>query len=202
MVKQCYLQKMSNELPTRLLIMYIETDSGILNLDHVILVKIDHQTLAKDDRYKLHAITANIYEKYRQSYNIREHHVAHKPAEIAPHSVQITQGTLADCENQFDKIAEQDNFIQFTKKEHQNEYPRLLNLEHIISIDINEPRDGQDDYLEIIVNTFYSGSSKLRRDYSSCHFPSLSPYELRFSNYHGHNCKEIIDAIKRNISIL
>ena len=182
--------------------MYIETDSGILNLDPVILVKIDHLTLAKDDRYTLDAITTNIYEKSRQSHDIRERHVAHKPAEIAPHFVQITQGTLKDCENRFVKIAEQDNFIQFTKKAHQNEYPRLLNLKHIISVDINESPNGQGDYLEIIVNTFYSGSSKLRRDYSSCHFPSLSPYELSFSDYNGHNCKEIIEAIKENVSIL
>ena len=178
--------------------MYIETDSGILNLEHVILVKIDHQTMAKDDRYKLHAITANIYERSRQSDDLREHNIRHRPAEISPYSVQITQGTLKDCENQFDKIAGQDNFIHFT----QNEYPRLLNLKHIISVDIDQSPNGQDDSLEIIVNTFYSGSSTSILDYSSCHFPSLSPYELRFSDYHGHNCKEIIDAIKKTISIL
>ena len=179
--------------------MYIETDSGILNLDPVILVNIDHLTLAKDDRYTLDAITTSIYERNRQDEHLREHRIQ-KPAEISPYSVRITQGTLKDCQNQFDKIAEQDNFIQFTKKEHQNEYPRLLNLRHIINI--NESLNGQDGSLEIIVNTFQNDTAPFKNDYSSCHFPSLSPYELRFSDYNGHNCKEIIDAIKKNISIL
>ena len=178
--------------------MYIETDSGILNLDPVILVKIDHLTMAKDDRYTLGAITTSIYEKYRQDEHLSErHHLKHKPAEISPYSVRITQGTLKDCQDQFDKIAEQDNFIQFT----QNEYPRLLNLRHVISI--NESPNDQNGSLEIIVNTFHSDSFKNFQNRSeSCHFPILSPYELRFSDYHGHNCKEIIDAIKRNVSIL
>ena len=33
--------------------MYITTNNGILNLDTVILVKMDHLTMAKDDRYTL-----------------------------------------------------------------------------------------------------------------------------------------------------
>ena len=177
--------------------MYITTDKGILNLDPVILVKIDNLTMAKDDRYTLDAITINIYERSRQEEHQREHRVQ-KPAEISPYSVRITQGTLKDCQNQFDKISEQGNFIKFTE----NEYPRLLNLKHIISVDINQTPNGQDDSLEIIVNTFKNDTAPFKNRYSTCHFPSLSPYELCFSNHRGHNCKEIIDAIKNNISIL
>ena len=179
--------------------MYITTNNGILNLDTVILVKMDHLTMAKDDRYTLEAITTSIYERYRQKEHQREHRIQ-KPAEVLPYSVLITHGTLKDCQNQFDKIAEQDNFIQFTKKEHQNEYPRLLNLRHIINI--NESPNGQDGSLEIIVNTFGNDTAAFKNDYSTCHFPSLSPYKLSFYDRQGHNCKEIIEAIKENVSIL
>lgn len=175
--------------------MYIETDRGILNLDYVILIELSHQTIVKDDRYELEAFTTNIHERYRQDEHLREHSVQ-KPAEISPYSVRITQGTLKDCQNQFDKISEQPNFIQFTK----NGYPRLLNLRHIINI--NESPNGQDDSLEITVNTFQNDTTPFKNEYSTCHFPSLSPYKLSFFDHQGDDCKEIMDAIKKNISIL
>ena len=97
--------------------MFVKTDSGIrINLDHIVLVQINQQFhIARDDGYELKAITTNIYESDRQSYNLREARVSPKPAEILPYPIQITQGTLKDCENVFDKISERDNFIKFTK---------------------------------------------------------------------------------------
>ena len=137
--------------------MFVKTDSGILNLDHIVLVEINQQFhIARDDGFELKAITTNIYESDRQSYNLREARVAPKPAKIESYSVQITQGTIEDCKKVFDKIAERDsNFIQFTE----NDCPRLLNLKHVISFDRKQSSNGQNDSLEIIVNTFYSDPS-------------------------------------------
>ena len=176
--------------------MFLRTNSGMLNLDHVVLVEINQQfLLSRDDGYELRAITTNIYESNRQPNDLRrQEYVAPKPAEISPYSVQIIEGTLEDCQNVFDKIAERDNFIKITI----NEYLSLLNLKHIVSVDINESPNGQNDSLKITVNTFHSDSSKNRQNISeSCHFPILSPYELRLSNDNGHNYKEIIEAIEK-----
>lgn len=182
--------------------MYITTDSEILlNLDNVILARINHLTMARDDRYKLNAITTNIYEKSRQPNHMREKHIRHRPAEISPYSVKITEGNFKDCKKFFDKISEQDNFIGFTQNQHQNEYPVLLNLNHIITLDIKQNQKSGNLLLRIMVNNF-SGSSELGEDYGSCHFPSFSPYDLTFSDQNGYDCKEIIDKIKENISIL
>ena len=175
--------------------MFVKTDSGIrINLDHIVLVQINQQfAIPRDDGYELKAITTNIYESDRQSYNLREANIAPKPAKILPYPIQITQGTLKDCENKFDKISEQDNFIKFTE----NDYPRLLNLKHVISFDKKQSSNGQNDSLEIIVNTFYSDPSTFGHGYSDCHFPTLLPYKVSFSEYHGQECKEIIEAIEK-----
>ena len=173
--------------------MFLRTNSGMLNLDHVVLVQINQKFMRpRDDGYKLKAITTNICESNRQPYNSRKEYEAPKPAEISPYSVQIAEGTLKDCENVFGKIAERDNFIKITE----NEYSSLLNLKHIISVDINPSPNGQNDSLKIIVNTFHSDKN-LQNISEGCHFPILSPYELRLSNDNGHNCKEIIEAIEK-----
>ena len=175
--------------------MFVKTDSGILiNLEHIVLVQINQQFyIPRDDGYELKAITTNIYESDRQSYDLREANVRSKPAEILPYSVRITEGTLENCENIFDKISERDNFIKFAE----NDSPRLLNLKHVISFDKKQSSNGQNDSLEIIVNTFYSDPSTFGHGYSDCHFPTLLPYKISFSEYHGQECKEIIEAIEK-----
>ena len=174
--------------------MFVKTNSGILNLDHIVLVQISQRFLVpRDDGYELEALTTNIYESDRQSYDLREANVQLKPAKISPYSVQITQGTLKDCKKEFDKISKQDNFIKFTK----NDYPRLLNLNHVISFDRKQSSNRQSDSLEIIVNTFNSDPSTFGHGYSDCHFPTLLPYKLYFSDYHGQECKEIVEAIEK-----
>lgn len=178
----------------RLSIMFVKTDSGIrINLDHIVLVEINQQfMLPRADGYELKAITTNIQESDRQSHNLREANVSPKPAEILPYSVQITEGTIEDCKKVFDKIAERNNnFIKFTE----NDSPRLLNLKHVISFDRKQSSNGQNESLEIILNTFYSDPSTFGHGYSDCHFPTLLPYKISFSDYHGQECKEIIETI-------
>ena len=176
--------------------MFVKTDSGMLNVDHIVLVEINP---FMRDGYELKAITTNIRESSRQSYSSRGSRIAPKPAKIEPYSVQITQGTIEDCKKVFDKIAERDNnFIQFTE----NDCPRLLNLKHIISFDRKQSSNGQNDSLEIIVNTLYSDHSMLGHGYSECHFPTLLPYKISFSEYHGQECKEVVETIERALEIL
>ena len=174
--------------------MFVKTDRGMLNLDHVVLVQINQQFhIARDDGYELVLITTNIQESDRQSYNLQQANVASKPAEVLPYSVQITEGTLEGCKKVFDKIAERNNnFIKFTE----NDYPRLLNLKHVISFDRKQSSNGQSDSLEIIVNTFHSDPSTFEHGYSDCYFPTLLPYKISFSEYHGPECKEIIETIE------
>ena len=90
----------------------------------------------------------------------------------------IMGNTLENCENIFDKIAKEDNdFIKFTE----NDSPRLLNLKHVISSDNRkQSSNGQNDSLEVILNTFCSVDSSLQRGHSNCHFPSLLPYKINF----------------------
>ena len=176
--------------------MFVKTDSGILiNLEHIVLVQINQQfAIPRDDGYELKVITTNIHESDRQSYGLRKANVAPEPAKILPYSVQITEGTIKDCEKVFDKIAKEDNnFIKFTE----NDSPRLLNLKHVISFDRKQSSNGQNDSLEIIVNTFYSDPSTFGHGYSDCYFPTLLPYKISFSEYHGQECKEIIETFER-----
>ena len=176
--------------------MFVKTDSGILiNLEHIVLVEINQQfMIPRDDGYELKAITTNIYESNRQSHTSQREGVGHKPAEILPYSVRITEGTLENCENIFDKIAKEDNnFIKFTE----NDSPRLLNLKHVISFNRKQSSNGQNDSLEVILNTFCSIDSFFQRGHGNCHFPTLLPYKISFSEYHGQECKEIIETFER-----
>ena len=175
--------------------MFVKTDRGMLNLDYIVLVEINQQFMTpRDDGYELKAITTNIYESNRQSHTSQREGVGHKPAEILPYSVRITEGTLENCENIFDKIAKEDNnFIKFTE----NDSPRLLNLKHVISFDRKQSSNGQNDSLEVILNTFCSVDSFLQRGHSNCHFPSLLPYKLTLSDRLGHKYKEIIETFER-----
>ena len=169
--------------------MFVKTDSGMLNLDYIVLVQIRQQFMRpRDDGYELKAITTNIRESSRQSSTFREGGVGHSPAEISPYSVQITQGTLKDCEKVFDKISEQDNFIKFTV----DEYSSLLNLKHVIGFDMKQSSNGQNDSLEVILNTFCSKDTSFQYGDSACHFPSLLPYKLTLYKY-----KEIIEASEK-----